>query len=313
MTCSRQWEVGWSNARKLLETGNSRVSRDIAEFRLACSPTIIMDVERGGHEEPERESLLPSYSKSEEDIELRPNPEDTRKSGIFCSRQRFSVLHLSIAFIVGLLSCFGAQYAFCGTGCFQRPPGSTMLDTFASPDAGASEIHNYPPTAPVNADPSPFPTNIGFAGVTPTGAEPAIIATAPSYPLHTGAPVLVAPETLGRKKHKHKHSKDFNIFRKWGNLSPWYSVGKGTFGLDSSPEAPESCSVTGLHFLHRHGARYPTSYASYGGPANFSGRLNQLADKWTTSGDLEFMNDWYVCLHGPRAPVKLTSFSGNTS
>lgn len=34
--------------------------------------------------------------------------------------------------------------------------------------------------------------------------------------------------------------------------------------------------------------------ASYGGPANFSGRLNKIASQWTGTGDLEFMNEWYA-------------------
>lgn len=32
--------------------------------------------------------------------------------------------------------------------------------------------------------------------------------------------------------------------------------------------------------------------ASYGGPANFSGRLHASAEGWNGTGDLEFMNDW---------------------
>lgn len=36
--------------------------------------------------------------------------------------------------------------------------------------------------------------------------------------------------------------------------------------------------------------------ASYGGPANFSGRLNKAASQWTALGDLEFMNEWYVAV-----------------
>lgn len=34
--------------------------------------------------------------------------------------------------------------------------------------------------------------------------------------------------------------------------------------------------------------------ASYGGPANFSGRLHDAAASWDASGDLDFMNEWYV-------------------
>ena len=36
--------------------------------------------------------------------------------------------------------------------------------------------------------------------------------------------------------------------------------------------------------------------AAYGGPANFSSRLNQVATKWNASGELSFMNEWCVSL-----------------
>ena len=44
-----------------------------------------------------------------------------------------------------------------------------------------------------------------------------------------------------------------------------------------------------LHWLQRHGARYPTSYP--GGPAAFAAKLADTAG-WTTKDGLEFMNDW---------------------
>jgi hypothetical protein len=44
--------------------------------------------------------------------------------------------------------------------------------------------------------------------------------------------------------------------------------------------------------LHRHGARYPTGFSAYGGPAEFAGRLHAAAAGWNTSGELDFMNDW---------------------
>lgn len=155
------------------------------------------------------------------------------------------------------------------------------------PYVGSSEVHHFPPAEPTNKFPELFPSNVGYAGATPTGAEPAIVATAPSWPMHTGAPHLVVP-TKFLKHHKHKHEEDdedddddeddedeykhgkgkgrkgkkrkFNMLEKWGNLSPWYSIERGGFGLDSGPETPETCRITGLHFLHRHGARYPTEW-----------------------------------------------------
>ena len=79
----------------------------------------------------------------------------------------------------------------------------------------------------------------------------------PSVPFHKGTPNLVHPEVK-------EASKSFNMFRSWGNLSPWYSVPRGTFGLDSGPEVPESCRITEAHILHRHGARcVPTFILPY--------------------------------------------------
>ncbi|KAJ4475816.1 hypothetical protein C8R41DRAFT_964937 [Lentinula lateritia] len=74
--------------------------------------------------------------------------------------------------------------------------------------------------------------------------------------------------------NKKEKSDSWDLFKHWGNLSPWYSNERGTFGLDSGPRTPDTCRVTGMHFWHRHGARYPTAWASFGGPADFAGMLH---------------------------------------
>lgn len=249
------------------------------------------DVEAGHHyyESPdqERETLLPTAS----------NGESSKTSKSTCiTKKQFGALHLLAAFLAGSVACGVTQYLICGTNCFSPTHAACeVVDHSAQvyvapPYVGSTEVHNYPPPSPTNANPTLFPSNVGYAGGTPTGAEPAVILTAASYPLHTGAAQLVAPSKLGNKSgNKHRN---FDLFKKWGNLSPWYSVGRGAFGLDSDPEVPETCRVTGLHFLHRHGARYPTEWASYGGPAQLADRLNKAAEKWTASGDLEFLNEW---------------------
>jgi hypothetical protein len=119
--------------------------------------------------------------------------------------------------------------------------------------------------------------SVGYPGGTPTGAEPGLIATAPTLPLQTGAAQLVAPPKIYKQIHsthdddmeeeeesrKHyKSDRPFNLFRSWGNLSPWYSVPRGAFGIDDTAEPPAGCVVTGLHLLHRHGARYPTAWSA---------------------------------------------------
>lgn len=190
----------------------------------------------------------------------------------------------------------------------------------APPYVGSTEVHQFPPAEPTNKFPGLFPSNVGYGGATRTGAEPAIVATAPTWPMHTGAPHLVVPSRL-EKSHgahhigneqkmeedesahdagtesRHKHGKKrkqrkFNILEKWGNLSPWFSIERGRFGLDSSVRAPDTCRVTGLHFLHRHGARYPTEWARYGGPAKLAKKLHNTTESWTASGKLSFLNKW---------------------
>jgi hypothetical protein len=171
-----------------------------------------------------------------------------------------------------------------------------------------------------------FSYSVGYPGGTPTGAEPALIATAPSLPLQPGAAQLVSPPKIHKHLHfaheddleeeaqeshnHHKAERPFNLFRSWGNLSPWYSVPRGAFGIDGTAEPPSDCTVTALHLLHRHGARYPTAWcacphfsyelysnvllwtADYGGPAKFATRLHESASQWEATGKLAFLNEW---------------------
>jgi hypothetical protein len=138
----------------------------------------------------------------------------------------------------------------------------------AEPWVGSSEVHSYPPASPVNYDPTLFPSDVGYPGPTPTGAEPALLATAPAYPRFSsgGQGLLVVPDALSTEK--------FDLLKKWGNLSPWYSNPVGTFGVETGPETPEGCTVIGLHLLHRHGARYPTSDSEYSTTAPDVRRIN---------------------------------------
>ena len=108
----------------------------------------------------------------------------------------------------------------------------------------------------------------------------ALLVTAPALPMFTGISPLVPPST------KTKHS--FSIMQSWGNLSPYHSV--ESHGLpESSSLIPEGCELTELHWLQRHGARYPT--LGNGGPAGIAARL-KAAKGWTGSDDLAFLNNW---------------------
>ena len=156
------------------------------------------------------------------------------------------------------------------SGNFKRSEGvAEDLVARAEPWVGSTEVHSYPPTKPTNYDPSLFPSDVGYPGATPTGAEPALLATAPAYPLNAGSQgLLLVPDEFKSKK--------FELLKKWGNLSPWYSNPVGTFGVATGPETPDGCTVTGLHFLHRHGARYPTGDSK---PTLFAKRLGFTTDQ----------------------------------
>ncbi|KAI0701864.1 phosphoglycerate mutase-like protein [Cytidiella melzeri] len=259
----------------------------MAGSREHLKDTELSHVYKAEHVEEEHEALLPQY---EHHVSL--DLADRLGSSAQRRARTYQIISLGTSFLGGIAVCLVAQLIWCyiqpDAGCSTVPPGRGTIEVFAPPYAGSSEVHHFPPASPTNYFPSLFPTSVGYAGPTPTGAEPGLIETAPSYPVHTGAPHLVSPFATKKKNA----SKEFDLFQHWGNLSPWFSVKRGAFGLDSSPETPETCEITGLHLLHRHGARYPTQYASFGGPANFSGRLNQAAARWNATGELEFMNTW---------------------
>ena len=231
-------------------------------------------------------------SSAEQEALLPLNPEEQFDDALLSPKEKgyiqeaapqapFRFTHVSIAFTTGIVACVLAQLAICGPSCFiPRHGGATThvdvaphpkATAFAPPWVGSSVAHNFPPSKPTNAFPSLFPTNVGYAGPTPTGAEAALIATAPVYPYSNGqcAKNLLQPEQFAagspnpvnlRGSAKGGSSRDFHLFKSWGNLSPWFSNAKGTFGVDSTPEPPETCRITGLHLLHRHGARYPTQW-----------------------------------------------------
>ncbi|WVQ78976.1 hypothetical protein IAT38_001068 [Cryptococcus sp. DSM 104549] len=146
-----------------------------------------------------------------------------------------------------------------------------------------------PPSTSVNSALFSGESDVGYAYTTPTGVEPAAIQTAASYASNTGASgqyPLVADQPSDADS-------DFDVMKSWGNLSPWYSVPSSFYGLDeASPLLPESCCLTQIHILYRHGARYPTVGSS---PTAFAARLvNATAQEggFTAKGELEFLNKW---------------------
>ncbi|CCM05833.1 uncharacterized protein FIBRA_08069 [Fibroporia radiculosa] len=159
----------------------------------------------------------------------------------------------------------------------------------ASPYAGSATSDVYPPpTATFSSYETYFPDEeqVGFAGPTPTGAEPDAIQTAPAAAMKVDTYPLINPYT-----GEPGVNPEFNPMRYWGNLAPWWSVG-GAFGLpDTTPQIPESCELTQVHLLQRHGARYPTDGS---GPSQFAATLNSIANStgFTATGPLAFLNTW---------------------
>jgi hypothetical protein len=289
------------------------------------------DVHEARH--AETEALLPTAISDVETPDLRAKSKAYARP---CVQPKYGILHngiphIATVFVLGIITCLLTQYAICGSDCFtkreQQPTSSyghakrEVGAVLAAPWAGSTEVHSFPPTKPTNAYPSLFPSSVGFAGPTPTGAEPAVVETAPAYPLHSGGcyellrPVSLDGDVLRNgdgsdvKKGKHGNKPKFNLFRTWNNLSPWYSIERGRFGLDSSPTTPDTCQITGLHFLHRHGARYPAGGGTFsiqslsfqrlirirtGGPAAFATKLNKDPQSWNASGNLDFLNKWYA-------------------
>ncbi|KAF2643781.1 phosphoglycerate mutase-like protein [Massarina eburnea CBS 473.64] len=181
-------------------------------------------------------------------------------------------------------------------GVVQAAPA---LTTSAASYAGSPVSDAYPPTgkidtSPASVDSVQFPPEsvVGFPGPTPTGLEPAAAQTAALYPYNDGQAnqfPLVHPQPFG----KGAAEGNFDISKYWGNLSPWYSLRSSDYGLDgASPLAPEGCSITQMHLLYRHGARYPTSGAA---PDAFAQKLANATKNeggFQVSGDLAFLGNW---------------------
>ncbi|ODN84281.1 hypothetical protein L202_00264 [Cryptococcus amylolentus CBS 6039] len=161
----------------------------------------------------------------------------------------------------------------------------------AEANVGSATSDVYPPSGTsVNSELFPPESAVGYPGPTSTGVEPAAAATASVYAYNDGKsgnfPLAASPP-------KDANSDKFDVFKYWGNLSPWYSVNSSFYGLnDTSPLIPEQCEITQVHLLYRHGARYPTSGS---GPTKFAAKLaNATAQNgsFTAKDDLEFLNSW---------------------
>ncbi|KAK0445721.1 hypothetical protein EV421DRAFT_286274 [Armillaria borealis] len=145
-----------------------------------------MDVERGVKEYDPIESEAPESPRSRDEW---PKSPIYQPAPSFYTQPHFTLLHLAIAFLAGSLGCFFAQYAICGTTCFSGRWGqwcdgrpTTDAIALAPPYVGSTERDIFPPPTPTNVFPSLFPTDVGYAGGTPTGVEPAVDSDGPVVP-----------------------------------------------------------------------------------------------------------------------------------
>ncbi|KZT65932.1 phosphoglycerate mutase-like protein [Daedalea quercina L-15889] len=170
------------------------------------------------------------------------------------------------------------------------PVLASLAAESASGFAGSNVSAIYPPAgATITTDESYFPDaeQVGYAGPTPTGAEAEAVATAPVAALNTDAYPLVVAQTPYSGT-----GVPFQVIRSWGNLSPWFSVGSGEFGLPSAdPQIPSGCELEQVHLLHRHGARYPTEGSA---PSTFAETVQAAAtgSGFSAIGPLAFLNTW---------------------
>jgi len=221
---------------------------------------------------------------------------DLRSVKIFVVGYAAGVLSVLAPVLVTQFCWTSLSASISKTSEYDHPPYGTnteaMLPSFPA-DIGSTQIHYYPPASPTNAIPSLFPTQVGYPGPTATGAEPGLVMTAGEgmYPTWRGVEGLVrpvlwdddsSPDEMANeaatperpvpdwiedgvegsiKDTDTKQKSKFDIFRHWGNLTPFYSIPSDSFGSASatSPDVPNGCTLKGVHILHRHGARYPTA------------------------------------------------------
>lgn len=163
---------------------------------------------------------------------------------------------------------------FCTAESVSSYAGSTVVDSYPPPGATNTAVDSYFPDG----------AQVGYAGPTPTGAEPAAIVTAIPFSKVENAFPLSRPNSADGPDVA------FNVMRHWGNLAPMYSV--DSFGLpEASPVIPEGCGINAVHLLMRHGARYPTSDS---GSSHFASKLHAAASQegFSATGDLEFLATW---------------------
>lgn len=161
---------------------------------------------------------------------------------------------------------------------------------------GGSPCRVSPPPASGHHSAYPthlFPTDVGFVGATRTGGVPYLRATDPvagTTGIGAGTTTARVPQPLETEFPVADGAQpDFHPVDYWGNVKP-YAPAAGGFGAKEFA-LPLTCTVQQAHYLHRHGARYPTSGSSFT-PQVLYGALQEAIEAASFEGPLEFLNAW---------------------
>ncbi|GMM37494.1 putative acid phosphatase [Saccharomycopsis crataegensis] len=143
-----------------------------------------------------------------------------------------------------------------------------------------SILNGLTTASPINL----FPTSIGWLGSTATAAAPFLAETNVAAAA-TGTPTsqYQYPQPIETSVQSFDHKEDDrSIFELMATLSPYYvhEDGWGVYNYAT----PGQCTIKQVHFLQRHGSRYPDSSFS------FPKRLANAT--FNATGNLEFLNDW---------------------
>ncbi|KDN39314.1 phosphoglycerate mutase-like protein [Tilletiaria anomala UBC 951] len=139
------------------------------------------------------------------------------------------------------------------------------------------------PNATIDISPA-FPTDIGYSGTIKYGAAPFL---AQNNRLNSTKPNLGAATKADEYTPANSKGSDFNMARYWGNTSPWFPSPLFSEAQKNRQLDP-TCKITNVHILHRHGARYPTSYSTEGAP--YFGVLATNASTAAATGGAAFTN-----------------------
>ena len=121
-----------------------------------------------------------------------------------------------------------------------------------------------------------------YPGPTQTGQAPFLAATdpVPGSGLPSGTRTFVANEPLETSEPIPDNTENINIFEYMANIGPYFPNPTG-FGVEEY-SLPDTCNITQVHVLHRHGSRYPTTGSNI---AAFGARIKNVTT-FKATGDL---------------------------